>query len=183
MFTNNKLVLATTLALASFVTGLQIDSPASLVECQPVSITFSGGASAPYYIAILPGGNPSAAALENLPQAQSSPVTWTVDLAANTNITLKITDGAGTIAYSSPVAVQSGASTSCLNSSGGGSASASASGSASGTSNASASGTASASASGSSASASKAANAGYITQANGAMVIFGGVAAALGIMA
>ncbi|OCF30332.1 hypothetical protein I317_04883 [Kwoniella heveanensis CBS 569] len=194
LFPTKIAALSTLVAVANAIT---INTPASLIECQPASITWSDGAAAPYYISIIPGGQASAAALENLPDATSSPVTWTVDIAAGTNVTVKITDGSGNIAYSSPVVIQSGSSTSCLgtNSGSSSSAAASASGSSSGSS-ASASGSATASASGSasgsssaSASASSAASSGgssgalATVQGAGVVGVLGAVAAALGIFA
>lgn len=52
-----------------------VNTPAALVQCQPASITFSGG-QAPYFISVLPGGQISAAALEAFPQQTTSPYTW-----------------------------------------------------------------------------------------------------------
>lgn len=68
------------------------------------------------YSAVIPGGQASAAALETLVDASSATsYTWTVNLAAGTSITLKLTDGTGAIAYSSPLSIQSGSSQSCFN--------------------------------------------------------------------
>lgn len=57
-------------------------TPSSLVTCEPASFTVSGG-TAPYFLAILPGGQSTAAPLENLPNAPAAgPVTWVADLPA-----------------------------------------------------------------------------------------------------
>nr|XP_019013569.1 uncharacterized protein I206_01639 [Kwoniella pini CBS 10737]OCF52350.1 hypothetical protein I206_01639 [Kwoniella pini CBS 10737] len=195
--------LAALSAFVAAVNALTINTPASLIECQPASITFSGGSAAPYYLAILPGGEASAAALENLPNAETSPVTWTVDIASGTNITIRITDGSGNIAYSSPVVIQAGSSTSCLGTNSGSSASASASGStasasasaSAAASSAAASGSAKASSAGASGSATGAASsasasasaksAAYLTRGNAgaAAIVMGFVATALRIVA
>ncbi|KAK6903020.1 hypothetical protein I203_108281 [Kwoniella mangroviensis CBS 8507] len=200
MFTTKIATLSTLIAAAN---ALTINTPASLIECQPTSITFSGGSSSPYYLSILPGGQASASALENLPDATSSPVTWTVDIASGTNITIKITDGSGNIAYSSPVVIQAGSSSSCLGTNSGSSASATGSTSASATSGSSASGSAasaaasgtasstsraSGSASGSASAASSsssAASSAYLTKENAgaAAIVMGFVATALGVIA
>ncbi|KAK8861689.1 hypothetical protein IAR55_002512 [Kwoniella newhampshirensis] len=101
--------------LAGSALAQQINTPASLVECQPASLTFSGG-TPPYIIAALPGGQVSAPAIETLSDSlSSSPYTWNVNLPAGTNITLRITDSTGAIGYSSPLAVQAGSSQACLN--------------------------------------------------------------------
>ncbi|EAL17824.1 hypothetical protein CNBL0860 [Cryptococcus deneoformans B-3501A] len=112
MHVSNLVALA---ALAGSAAALTINTPASIVECQPASITFSDGTS-PYILAAIPGGQVSAAAIETINDSlTTSPYTWTVNLAAGTNITLKITDATGTIAYSSPIVVQAGSSQSCIN--------------------------------------------------------------------
>ncbi|OCF36310.1 hypothetical protein I317_02037 [Kwoniella heveanensis CBS 569] len=114
MFTKNLVLLA---ALVGQAFALTINTPASLVECQPASITFSDGTS-PYILAVIPGGQVSAAAIATIGDSlTSSPVTWTVNLAAGTSITLKLTDSTGAIAYSSPLTIQAGSSQSCLNTS------------------------------------------------------------------
>jgi hypothetical protein len=57
----------------------------SLVVCQPAALTFAEG-QAPYYVAVLPAGDPTAVALQQFPETQTSPLTWNVDLAAGTNM-------------------------------------------------------------------------------------------------
>ncbi|WRT67183.1 uncharacterized protein IL334_004149 [Kwoniella shivajii] len=163
MFPTKFAVLSTFVAA---VNALTINTPASLIECQPASITFSGGSASPYYLSILPGGQPSAAALENLPNADTSPVTWTVDIASGTNITIKITDGSGNIAYSSAVVVQAGSSTSCLGTNSG-SSSASASSDSSATSAAASSGSTASAASGSGSATSAAGSAASAAKSSG----------------
>ncbi|WVQ71661.1 hypothetical protein IAR50_001201 [Cryptococcus sp. DSM 104548] len=103
-------------AVTGVASALTINSPASLIECQPASLTWSDG-TAPYYLAIIPGGEVSASAYESFDAVDSSPYTWTVNLASGTNITVKVTDSTGTIAYSSAVVIQEGSSSSCLTSS------------------------------------------------------------------
>jgi hypothetical protein len=57
---------------------LTINTPASLVECQPTSITWSG-ATSPVYVAVLKGGDTSSEALKQLGEVPSgSSVTWMV---------------------------------------------------------------------------------------------------------
>ncbi|CAD6575625.1 MAG: hypothetical protein TREMPRED_001462 [Tremellales sp. Tagirdzhanova-0007] len=141
---------ALTTVLIATANALMISSPvniihASLITCQPAALTWTGGSGGPYYIAILPGGEASAAALENLPAADASPATWNVDVAAGTNITLRVTDSSGAIAYSSSVVTQAGSSTSCLAAANASSTASSSSASASALASTSASGSSSAS--------------------------------------
>lgn len=96
--------------------GPMINTPPAYVQCQPVSITFSGG-TAPYYLSVIPGGQASAAALEDLPtQTAAGSYTWTVNIAAGTNITLRITDANGSVNYNAPRVIQASSDSSCLGS-------------------------------------------------------------------
>ncbi|WWD15958.1 hypothetical protein CI109_100382 [Kwoniella shandongensis] len=186
-----KLAIFSTL-IAAAKAQLSVNTPASLIECQPASLSWTA-TTAPYYIAFLPGGQVSAAALEQLSPVQSAPYTWTVNIAANTNITIRITDGTGAIAYSSPVVIQAGSNSACLTSVAA-DASTTAGGAATGSSGASATTTGSASRSGSAAGSatssagaatSSAASAGLVTResATGLVGILGLVAVAVGVLA
>jgi len=112
--------VATTLAVASAFTAVLgqssapiIQSPASLVVCQPALLSFSGG-QAPYYISVLPPSQPSAAAIEQFPAQEGNSFTWIVNLAAGQSITLAIRDSTGAINYSSELPIQAGTDTSCI---------------------------------------------------------------------
>ncbi|KAG8694139.1 hypothetical protein FRC08_008686 [Ceratobasidium sp. 394] len=104
-------------ALAGFVAaqgGMTVATPPSVVQCQPVQLSWSGG-TAPYFPSIIPGGQPSAPALKDFPQQQGTSLTWTVDLPQGTSITVRITDSTGTIQYSSAITIQNSSDASCLN--------------------------------------------------------------------
>lgn len=112
--------VATTLAVASAFTAVLgqssapiIQSPASLVVCQPALLSFSGG-QAPYYISVLPPSQPSAAAIEQFPAQEGNSFTWIVNLAAGQSVTLAIRDSTGAINYSSELPIQAGTDTSCI---------------------------------------------------------------------
>ncbi|ORX39942.1 hypothetical protein BD324DRAFT_615596 [Kockovaella imperatae] len=94
---------------------LQVDTPPSLIQCQPVQLSWSGG-TGPYFLAILPGGQSEAAALENLPNADNSPATWLVNIASGTNVTIRVTDSTGQQQYSFPRTILAGTSSECLGS-------------------------------------------------------------------
>ncbi|WVQ86870.1 hypothetical protein IAS59_000586 [Cryptococcus gattii] len=133
---NFKTLFATIALLATaWAEDLTVNSPASVVVCQPVALSWSGG-TAPYIVAVIPGGQSSAAALETISDNESgNQVTWKVDIDAGTSITFKITDASGSIQYSSPVTIQDGDS-SCVNSSASNSTSAASGSSSSGNSSA-----------------------------------------------
>ncbi|KAI5474833.1 hypothetical protein MNV49_002363 [Pseudohyphozyma bogoriensis] len=113
-------VVLSLLSLVAAQSPATINTPTSIVECEPTALTFAGS-SPPFIIStltfdpsratqstVLPGGQVSAAALETLPtQDASGTYTWTADIAA---------DATGQINYAQQVTIQEG-STSCLSSS------------------------------------------------------------------
>ncbi|OWZ58973.1 hypothetical protein C361_00263 [Cryptococcus neoformans Tu259-1] len=103
-------------AVAGVLADLTVSSPASLIQCQPVLLSWSGG-SAPYYLAIIPGGEASAASLKDFGEQSGTSLTWTVDIASGTSVSVKVTDSTGTINYSSPVTIMAGSSSSCVSTS------------------------------------------------------------------
>ncbi|KAJ9122311.1 hypothetical protein QFC22_001732 [Naganishia vaughanmartiniae] len=111
--------------VAAAVLGQQISTPPTLTVCQPTLLSWTGG-SQPYFLSVIPGGQASAAALKDFGQQTANSYTWTVDLPAGTQITLKLTDSTGNTVYSSPVTIQAGTSTSCINAAVSGSSSAAA---------------------------------------------------------
>ncbi|EIN04805.1 hypothetical protein PUNSTDRAFT_92211 [Punctularia strigosozonata HHB-11173 SS5] len=104
-------------ALIPSVLGLTINTPTSVVQCQPIQLTWSDG-TAPYFLSLLPGGQPSATPLESFDSTTSTSFTWTVNLPSGTSVTAQIKDSTGTIAYSDIFTIQSGSDSSCLTSSG-----------------------------------------------------------------
>jgi len=120
MHAPSKLSAATVagLFLAMQASALTVNSPASLTTCQPVLLSWTDAdGAAPYYPAIIPGGQSAAAPLKQFPSQTGTSLTWNVDLAAGTSVTIQVTDGAGTINYSSQVTIQAGSDTSCVGSS------------------------------------------------------------------
>jgi hypothetical protein len=69
----------------------------------------------PVFVSILPGNQPSAAALIDFGQQSGSQLTWTVNVTAGTSVTYKVVDSKGNTNYNSAVTVQPGTD-SCLNS-------------------------------------------------------------------
>ncbi|WVO18984.1 uncharacterized protein IAS62_000260 [Cryptococcus decagattii] len=157
---NFKTLFATIALLATaWAEDLKVNSPASVVVCQPVALSWSGG-TAPYIVAVIPGGQSSAAALETISDNESgNQVTWKADIDAGTSITFKITDASGSIQYSSPVTIQDG-DASCVNSSASNSTSAASGSSSSGNSSATSSADSTGAAAGGAASGSSAAASG-----------------------
>ncbi|KAE8537862.1 hypothetical protein D1P53_005923 [Cryptococcus gattii VGV] len=113
MFARALILLA---AVAGALADLTVSTPASLIQCQPVLLSWSGG-TAPYYLAIIPGGEASAAALKDFGEQSGTSLTWTVDTSSGTSVSVKVTDSTGTINYSSPVTIQAGSSDSCVSTS------------------------------------------------------------------
>lgn len=124
MFASAFVALA--LAATALAQDLKIESPASLIQCQPALLSWSGG-EAPYFLAAIPGGQPSAAAIKDFGSQTGNSLTWNVDLPVGTSVTLRITDSKGNANYNSEVTIQAGSSTACLNASGSSAASGAAS--------------------------------------------------------
>ncbi|KAG0150149.1 hypothetical protein CROQUDRAFT_652863 [Cronartium quercuum f. sp. fusiforme G11] len=102
-----------------------INTPPSVAQCLPSQVSFNGGVP-PYYISVIPGGQPTAAALEDFPMQATSPYTWIVKQPAGTSVTLQIRDSNGQINYSQQVTVQPGQSNCLGNSASSGSSNSSA---------------------------------------------------------
>jgi len=89
----------------------------SVVECQPSLLTWSGGVL-PYFLSVLPGGEPSAAPLVNLGQQNGTSFSWTVNLTANVVAFLQLRDSTGALGQSGNFTVLPGTSDSCITSNG-----------------------------------------------------------------
>ncbi|KAJ3487143.1 hypothetical protein NLI96_g3733 [Meripilus lineatus] len=96
--------------------ALTINTLASVVQCQPVKFTWSGGVP-PYFLSLLPAGQPAAAAIKQFPTQQGTEYSWTVDLAAGSTFSTSLKDSTGAVAYSDIQTVNSGPDASCLNAS------------------------------------------------------------------
>jgi len=109
-----------TVAAATFISflpavlgALTINTPASLVQCQPILLMWSGG-TPPYYLSLIPAGQVSAPALYNFPTQNGTQLTWTVDQAAGSTFNFELKDSTGAVAYSDIVTVQTSSDKSCL---------------------------------------------------------------------
>ncbi|GAA5932433.1 uncharacterized protein JCM15063_001224 [Sporobolomyces koalae] len=112
-FTSTLITAAAALSAAAQST-LTINTPSALFTCDPYLVTWSGG-SAPYTVRVFPSGQLSATPLGTLVSgSDATSLTWTVNLAQGTAISLAITDSTGTTVPSAPVTVQAGTSTSCI---------------------------------------------------------------------
>ncbi|KAG8701614.1 hypothetical protein FRC11_012020, partial [Ceratobasidium sp. 423] len=76
-----------------------INTPPSLIQCQPAQITWNA-TNKPVFVSVIPGGNAAAPALLDLGQQNGTSLTWTVNITAGTSITLRLTDSKGAMAYS-----------------------------------------------------------------------------------
>merc|ERR1712087_864188 len=111
MISTRNVVLSAA-SLVAVAQALTVNTPASAVQCQPVALSWGDG-SAPFYVSIIPGGQPSAAALENIPTQSGTSYTWMVDIDAGTSITVKVVDSTGAVNYSDQVTIQQGTTTDC----------------------------------------------------------------------
>lgn len=104
---------AALIALVPAVLGLTINTPSSVVQCQPVLLTWSGG-TPPYYITLIPAGQVSAPALETFPTQTGNSLTWIVDQQQGASFNIAIKDNTGAVAYSDIVTVQPSSDKTCI---------------------------------------------------------------------
>ncbi|TDL16580.1 hypothetical protein BD410DRAFT_795231 [Rickenella mellea] len=103
------------LSLAVVSNAFMINTPANVVECQPILLSWDAtGATAPFFLSVLPGGQPGAAALVNLGQVTGTSFTWNANLASGTNCGLTLRDSTGAVAQSGQFIIQPGTSSACL---------------------------------------------------------------------
>ncbi|KAF9475386.1 hypothetical protein BDN70DRAFT_883749 [Pholiota conissans] len=117
-----KSIFATAAAAAVLLAGnalaqLTVNTPGPAVVCQPLLISWTGG-TPPYFLSVLPGNQPTAAALIDFGQQTGTQLTWTVNITAGTSLGLNLRDSTGTLAQSGVFTVQASSDTSCLTSSG-----------------------------------------------------------------
>lgn len=108
-------LLAAAASAALVAAQLRIETVQNLVVCQPALLTWSGG-QPPYFPAVIPGGQPTAAALKDFGTTSANQLTWTVDLAAGTEVSLRITDSSGAVNYAERVTIRAGSNTNCIGS-------------------------------------------------------------------
>ncbi|KAG8793551.1 hypothetical protein FRC12_002421 [Ceratobasidium sp. 428] len=112
-----RVTLATLLTLVAYVAAQaadpSINTPAQLVQCQPAQITWTG-TSPPFFVSIIPGGQPGAAALHDFGQQTGNSLTWNVNIPAGQQITFQCRDSQGKVGYSAPANIQSSSDSSCL---------------------------------------------------------------------
>ncbi|CCO29632.1 hypothetical protein RSOLAG1IB_01646 [Rhizoctonia solani AG-1 IB] len=114
-----KFAAASLLAFAALAVAQQdpaINSPASVVQCQPVQLSWTASKE-PVYVSIIPGGQPGAAPLHDfgIQAKNTTSMTWMVNFKAGTSVSLQVKDSTGAVAYSSTISIQNSSDASCLN--------------------------------------------------------------------
>ncbi|KAG7571541.1 hypothetical protein FFLO_00557 [Filobasidium floriforme] len=125
----SKLTAAAVLAVTAV--SAQINTPAALYQCQPIQISWVPS-TGPYYLSVIPGGQPSATPLLDFGQVENSPITWNVNISAGTSVGFTLVDSTGVPKYSDALTIRPGSSDACLSSSGAAAAPAGSSSAASG---------------------------------------------------
>ncbi|KAH9818462.1 secreted protein [Melampsora americana] len=110
--TLSAIVTAAIAVAVSQVGAVTVYTPASVVACQPVQLSWVDG-QAPYYLSLLPGGQPNAAPLEDLGEQSGNSLVWKPTLPVGTEVTIQIRDSAGVINYSGLIKIQQGTEDSC----------------------------------------------------------------------
>ncbi|EIM91078.1 uncharacterized protein STEHIDRAFT_152753 [Stereum hirsutum FP-91666 SS1] len=117
MFTT---LLTATLLSAAAIRGARadftIDTPASLVQCQAQQITWSQ-TTGPYNLIVVSAADPCGDDLVDLGDHDGLSMTWTVNVAAGTEVLLALEDETGEEAWTGAVTVAASDDSSCLSSS------------------------------------------------------------------
>jgi len=108
-----SLVVAVLAAGVNSQNQLTINTPQNVVECEPILLTWLGG-TPPYFLSILPGGQPGAAAVEDFGQQNGTSLTWNANVAAGTSLGLTLRDSTGATAESAAFTVLAGSSSACV---------------------------------------------------------------------
>jgi len=116
MFSYASVLVLSVFSASAMAQSFTVASPATVVQCQPAALSWSGGSS-PYFASIIPGGQPGALALKEFPQQTTTNLVWNVDLAQGTSITIQVRDGGGNVQYSASLTIQNSSDASCLNAS------------------------------------------------------------------
>ncbi|KAI0649254.1 hypothetical protein C8Q79DRAFT_501300 [Trametes meyenii] len=96
--------------------NMQINTLSGVTECVPSDFTWSGGVP-PYYLSLVPAGQPSAQAIMQFPPQNGDSMTWLVSLPPGTSFTSALRDSTGAQAFSDAQTVQPGTENSCSQSS------------------------------------------------------------------
>ncbi|KAJ2916622.1 hypothetical protein MD484_g3781, partial [Candolleomyces efflorescens] len=78
-------IAAALISVIPAIAGLVINTPAGVVTCQPILLTYGQG-TAPYYVSILPGGQVSGTPFHTWPATDATSMTWVVDLPGGTAV-------------------------------------------------------------------------------------------------
>ncbi|UZJ56748.1 hypothetical protein CBS101457_006068 [Exobasidium rhododendri] len=100
--------------LGAVAADFTVSTPSSLVQCQPVLISWTGG-TAPYYPEITKAGDVSTI-IKSFAETSTTSVSWTVDLTIGEDVTIVIVDSTGATAISGTTpATSAGTSSTCTN--------------------------------------------------------------------
>jgi len=110
---SSTVILACT-ASAALAQQLMVNSLNDVVVCEPVQITWQGG-QPPYYLSLIPAGQPAAAPIKQFPIQNGNSLTWVCDIGVGVGFTTALKDGVGELAYSGEQTVMNGTDASCVN--------------------------------------------------------------------
>ncbi|KAH7220450.1 uncharacterized protein BKA55DRAFT_216884 [Fusarium redolens] len=82
---------------------LTINTPSNAFG-EPLLVTWIGG-TPPYFLSILPGNQPSAAALQDFGQVTGNSLIWTVNFAPGISLSFTLRDSTGATAQSAPFTI------------------------------------------------------------------------------
>lgn len=113
-----SLALVSALVLQGALAEFSVVTPSELVQCQPVTIQWSGAAAGPVDIIFVDPTNPCDSDIADLGTNNTgSQRTWSVALHAGVAAQLSLVDSAGNEAWSGDLTVKNSSDTSCFTSS------------------------------------------------------------------
>ncbi|ORY76281.1 hypothetical protein BCR35DRAFT_305945 [Leucosporidium creatinivorum] len=105
-----SLVALSALVSQAYAAAASVNTPTSLIQCQPYQLTWTEGEGGPYFLSVLPGGQASGTPIEQLGTFQegTNSFTWTVNVPSGTSVTIQIVDKSGQPNYADQVTVLAG---------------------------------------------------------------------------
>ncbi|KAL1937439.1 hypothetical protein VTO73DRAFT_13162 [Trametes versicolor] len=107
-------VVVVALTPVVFAQGPKINTVMNPTQCEPIQFTWQGGVP-PFYLSLVPGGQPGGQPIRQFPSQSGNSMTWTVDVPAGTSFSSSLRDSTGEQAFSDIQTVQQGPESGCLN--------------------------------------------------------------------
>jgi len=108
--------LAVLVTIVARAAALTVNTPTGVVQCEPIQFTWTSDGTPPYFLTLIPGGQPAAAPVKEFPETSATEYTWIVDLPSGTSLTAALRDNTGVQEFSDAFTIQASTNSTCLNS-------------------------------------------------------------------